>query len=110
MENPKKSKEEFKLEFHFNQEGLFINGNNRGLTEFAKEIRKAAKSEIGYHRHLTFSWKEMLERGNLIVNFEWIKSRPKPKKNTRGPFDVTIIKTESIGDNLWRTTKKKKLE
>ena len=69
MEKLRKSKEEFKLEFHFNEEALFINGNNRGLSEFAKELLEAAQSEVGYHKHLNFSWKEMVKTGNLVVNF-----------------------------------------
>jgi len=108
MEKSKKSKEDLKLEFYFNDEGLFINGNNQGLSEFAKELIKAAKSETGYHKHLNFSWKERVKKGNLILNFSWIKNRLKPRGKTQGEFDVTIIKTETIGDELWGKTTERK--
>jgi len=109
MEKSRKAKEEFKLEFHFNEEGLFIDGNNRGLSGFAKELLKAARSEVGYHKHLNFSWKEMLRAGNLVINFGWIKKRIKLTEKNQGEFDVTIIKTETIGDELWRKPKRRKL-
>jgi hypothetical protein len=108
MEKSKKGKEDFKLEFYFNEEGLFIDGNNRGLSEFAKELLKAARSEAGYHKHLNFSWKEKAKTGNLIVNFDVTKKRLKSARKIQDEFDVTIIKTETIGDELWGKAKKKK--
>jgi hypothetical protein len=109
MEKLRKAKEEFKLEFHFNEEGLFINGNNQGLSGFAKELLKAAHSEVGYHKHLNFSWKEMAKAGNLVINFDWIKKRLKLTGKNQGGFDVTIIKTEAIGDELWGKPKRRKV-
>jgi len=106
MEKPKKKKEDFLLEFFFNKEGLFINGNNRGLSEFAAELLKAAQSEVGYHKHLNFSWKEMLKTGNLIINFSWINNRLTPPKKNRREFDVTIIKTKTIGNEIRRRKSK----
>jgi hypothetical protein len=107
MKNGKGSKETPKLEFHFNEEGLFIVGNNLGLSKIAEELLNAAQSEKGYHKHLNFSWKQLLKTKSFIVNFDWIKERTEPNWKNRRQFDVTIIKTERIGKDLWAATKDK---
>ncbi|MBI1911045.1 MAG: hypothetical protein HYS21_03500 [Deltaproteobacteria bacterium] len=91
--------DDFKLEFHFNEEGLFIIGNKEGLSNLANELQKAAQSGIGYHEHLNFSWKEKLTDGSFIIDFNWIKNRKNLEKENE--FDVTVIKLNKIGKDLW---------
>jgi len=106
MEEPKIKKENFKLEFYFNEEGLFINGNSTGLSKLAEELRKAAQSETGYDKHLNFSWNQLIKTKHFIINFDWINSRINVLAKKRKEYDVTIIKTTSIGQELRGVTKK----
>ncbi len=106
MEKPKIKKEKFRLEFYFNEEGLFINGNSTGLSKLAEELRKAARSEIGYHKHLNFSWDQLIKTKHFVINFDWIKTRINALGKKRKEYDVTIIKTTSIGQELLGSTRK----
>ena len=100
MGKTKIRKDNFKLEFYFNEDGLFIIGNSTGLSRLAEELHKAAQSETGYHKHLNFSWDQLIKTKNFIINFDWIKTRINAFGKKRKAYDVTIIKTTNIGQEL----------
>jgi len=81
-----------KLKFKIKEDGLFILGNENGLRHLSRLLEEIAGGQEFHHSHIGFRWKERLNTGEVIIEIDEGKST----KN-----DVTIIKTEKIGDELW---------
>lgn len=93
-----KISENLKLELKINSEGLYICGNEIGLKEFARLLQQVSEGNEFHHAHLSFSWRDILKFGDLIIDFEYLKGL---KVETPIKKEVTVMKTEKIGNDLW---------